>query len=87
MIVHRNKSDKCTPAAHINNLRQFPSQLGMPLWSFGRVANPTTWSLAADAYAQLARENPWYFAKLNENDPSRLQQVIATGESVRTMMR
>ena len=72
---------------NINNLRQFPTQLGLPVLGFGRVANPTTWSLAADAYAQLARENPWYFAKLNQNDPGRLDQVIATGESVRGMMR
>lgn len=70
----------------INNLRRFPTQLGLPSLGFGRVANPTTWSFAADAYAQLARENPWYYAKIYENDPSTLQTIIDTGTSTRSVM-
>ncbi|MEM1331488.1 MAG: Ig-like domain-containing protein [Planctomycetota bacterium] len=76
--------------SNINNLRLFPGELQLPLWSFGRVVNPTTWAVAADAYAQLARENPWYFALLESNrqavNDSGLERLLDEGEAVRSMM-
>jgi len=71
----------------INDLRELPVDLGLPPVFPSRVANPTTWSVAADAYAQLARENPWYFANLLDNDPTRLDELIAVGEEVEQTMR
>ena len=71
----------------LNDLRQLPEDLGLPPVTRTRVANPTTWSVAADAYAQLARENPWYFANLHDNDPSRLNELIAVGEETERTMR
>lgn len=72
---------------NINNLRAFPNQLGLPALGTFRVPNPTAWSLAADAYAQLGRENPWYFARLHRNDPNRLSEVIGSGQSVEAVLR
>ena len=31
---------------------------------------------------QLARENPWYFARLYEDDPTEIDQIIATGHAI-----
>ncbi len=72
---------------NINNLRLFPLTLGESVLSAVRQSNPTTWSLTADAYAQLARENPWYFARTYAGDNGgRLNEVIGTGENLKTAM-
>lgn len=46
-------------------------------------ANPVIFAQGADAYAQLASENPWYFART----PGRAGVVIAEGEAARDFMR
>ena len=45
----------------------------------GRLPNPNVWLLGANAYVQLARENPWYAARTERNNPQALSSVIATG--------
>ncbi len=73
---------------NINNLREFSGALpGAAPLSNTRVANPTTWALCADAYARLARENPWFFAKIFSNQPGRTDSVQSAGDSVREAMR
>ncbi len=72
---------------NINNLRAFPTQLGLSSLSSQRLVDPTTWSFVADAYAQLGRENPWYFAAINATSPQRLNDIIAKGETARDAMR
>jgi hypothetical protein len=72
---------------NINNLRTFPQRiLGLPSLGTLRAANPTTWALNADTYAQLARENPWYFGQLFSGAPSRLNAVDAAGELAQQVM-
>lgn len=71
---------------NINNLRMFPPILDELALAAVRLSNPTTWALCAGAYTQIARENPWYFARTNLGDPSRLTQVIGSGTSLRTAM-
>jgi hypothetical protein len=44
-----------------------------------RLPNPKVWLLGANAYLQLARENPWYAARTERNNPQALVSVIATG--------
>ncbi len=72
---------------NINNLRAFPTQLGLVSLGSQRLVDPTTWSFVADAYAQLGRENPWYFAAVNNTSPQRLNDIIAKGETAREAMR
>jgi hypothetical protein len=65
----------------LNALNTLASQLpgfGQPLVS-GTLPNPTVWSQAGDAYAQVAEENPWYFAAVNQNE---IQQVLEVGTRV-----
>ncbi len=51
---------------------------------------PAAWSQPAAMYAQLARENPWYFAyqhasqQASEPGQTDLNRIIASGESLRT---
>lgn len=72
---------------NINNLRAFPSQwLGLPSLGTQRVPNPMSWSLNADAYAQLGRENPWYFAQTVSGDPTRISNVLNGGQAVQAVM-
>ena len=47
----------------------------------GRLPNPNIWLLGAGAYLQLARENPWYAARTERNNPQALSSVIATGRA------
>jgi len=72
----------------INDLRVFPAQLGLPaLWPT-RIAAPAPWTQAASAYAQLAKENPWYFAYMYEQQlttrgtAADLDEIIAGGEDL-----
>ncbi len=72
---------------NINNLRLFPATyLGLTSVFPQRVANPMSWSLNADAYAQLGRENPWYMAQTVTGDPSRLNTVLQNGKDIQSMM-
>jgi Immunoglobulin domain/Bacterial Ig domain len=72
--------------AQINGLREFPVTLGLPRLNSQRTANPTSWSLNADTYAQLARENPWYFARSYAGEPTRVADVTATGTRAQNTM-
>lgn len=70
----------------VNNLRLFPYTQGLttsPLYST-RIANPTAWATAANAYAQLARENPWFYAY---KDPSRLALITQEGQRVQSALQ
>jgi hypothetical protein len=81
-------------ARRLNDLRRVPTGLmtsaGVPVSgpiTVGRVAAPAPWSQAAAAYAQLARESPWYFAFLlgnqgAENPNAQINQLIADGERI-----
>lgn len=46
----------------LNDLAVLPVSLGVPSLSNVDLAGIEPWSQAASAYAQLARESPWYFA-------------------------
>jgi hypothetical protein len=73
---------------NINDLRVFPAQIGLPVLWNDRVAAPAPWSQAASAYAQIARENPWYFAYKYERElasggtPPELDVIIDLGEDL-----
>ncbi len=79
-------------ARYINDLAVLPTSFGEQPLAFATVPAPEPWAQAASAYAQLARENPWYFAfryeqqvlnynsdPLNESLPE-LDDIIAGGE-------
>jgi hypothetical protein len=68
----------------VNYLRTYPgAYLGLPNLSNSRLVNPTHWALAADAYSQVARESPWYFARVNAD---RLATVRSRGDSAQAAM-
>jgi len=46
----------------INDLAVLPASLGVSLLATTDLVGIEPWTQAASAYAQLARENPWYFA-------------------------
>ncbi len=49
------------------------------------VVGPEPWSLSATAYAQLAHESPWYFAKWIRNQtssPRDIDDIIAEGDKL-----
>ncbi len=70
----------------INGLRTFPSQLGLSTLGSQRTANPTSWSLNADTYAQLARENPWYFAPVADSPEQRINSILTVGQRAQNVM-
>ncbi|MBX2802271.1 MAG: hypothetical protein KTR31_31615 [Myxococcales bacterium] len=74
-------------ALQVNALAQFPAALGEAPLSSTRLANPRMWSVGADAFAQMARENPWYFARVHDSDPGRLTELIETGEAVESALQ
>ncbi|MBO6513266.1 MAG: hypothetical protein JJ974_04800 [Phycisphaerales bacterium] len=49
-------------SAYLNDLAVLPQSLGLPALANSDLPGIEPWSQAASAYAQLARENPWYFA-------------------------
>lgn len=49
-------------SGYLNDLVVLPTALGVPSLSGVNIVGLEPWSQAASAYAQLARENPWYFA-------------------------
>ncbi len=79
----------------INDLRVFPmdaTYLDQPLPLYpSRVVAPGPWAQASSAYAQVASENPWYFAFMYQSqldsglmDPD-LDLIIEEGEALRAM--
>jgi hypothetical protein len=81
-------------ARRLNDMRRIPAGLvtsnGTPVngpITPSRVAAPAPWAQAAAAYAQLARESPWYFAYLlgNQgpgNPNAQINQIIADGQRI-----
>ncbi|MCR9074531.1 MAG: Ig-like domain-containing protein [bacterium] len=83
----------------LNDFRRVPPGLvtvdGVPVTGpiiTGRAAAPAPWSQAAAAYAQLARENPWYFAYMLRSqqdsmggDSPQIDQIIAQGDRIRSL--
>lgn len=83
----------------LNDFRRVPTGLftidGTPVTGpiiTGRVAAPAPWTQAASAYAQLARENPWYFAYMLRSqqdsmggDTPQINQIIAQGDRIRSL--
>lgn len=53
----------------------------------GRLPNPNVWLLGANAFVQLARENPWYAARTERNDPDALPSIIATGTALNAALK
>ncbi len=51
----------------------------------GRLANPTDWMVASEAYAQLYEEWPKHSTRKNVN-PQRLESVIQVGENLKTVL-
>ncbi len=72
---------------NLNTLASFPSRaLGQPALASVALPDPVFWAVTADAYAQLARENPWYFARTAINEPSAIQNVRAPGAAAQSAM-
>lgn len=83
----------------LNDFRRVPPGLftidGTPVTGpiiTGRVAAPAPWTQSAAAYAQLARENPWYFAYMLRSQQDsmgggspQIDQIIAQGERIRSL--
>ncbi len=81
-------------ASYLNDLAVLPQAFGLPALVNSTVPGVEPWTQAASAYAQLARENPWYFnfryrAQLddfnadpqNESMPE-LDRIIRSGEQI-----
>ncbi|MEM1422566.1 MAG: Ig-like domain-containing protein [Planctomycetota bacterium] len=68
----------------LNQLRTFPGTYGLPALSSTDLPGPSGWTQAAASYAQLARENPWFFAFLLQNQsgqagPTELDEIRSLG--------
>ncbi|GAB5495007.1 MAG: hypothetical protein Phyf2KO_00870 [Phycisphaerales bacterium] len=77
----------------INYLRSLPPRLSSALQplTLSRVVALGPWAQSATVYAQLARENPWYFGYLYENQTmnpgqTNLDAIIEKGEDLNEMM-
>ena len=69
----------------LNQLRTFPGTYSLPALSSPELPGPSGWTQAAASYAQLARENPWYFAFLLQNQsaqagPTELDEIRSLGQ-------
>ncbi|CAN0575753.1 unnamed protein product, partial [Laminaria digitata] len=65
----------------INDLAVLPQQLGIQALAPTTLVGIEPWSQAASAYAQLARENPWYFGFRNGGGGAdEVAQIIQDGE-------
>lgn len=53
----------------------------------GRMPNPNVWMLGANAFIQLARENPWYAARTERNNPQAMSSIIATGTALNVALK
>jgi hypothetical protein len=68
-------------ASYINDLAVLPKELGVPALAPSTLAGIEPWSQAASAYAQLARENPWYFGyRFGGGAKTELDRITKTGE-------
>ena len=80
--------------AYLNDLAVLPQGLGLSPLVSNELPGIEPWSQAASAYAQLARENPWYFAYRYDkqiedfnNDPENesmpeLDRIIRSGDQL-----
>lgn len=68
----------------VNDLRTYPASIGEAALLGVRIPAPAPWSQAAAAYAQLARESPWYFAYMRSGDDPNtdLEAIIEAGEDL-----
>ena len=64
--------------ANLNYIQQFLSTLGQSTGGTEPLANPQEWFIAADAYLQLAAENPMWFRK--EASQRRVSDIISRGQ-------
>jgi len=64
--------------ANLNYIQEFLGSLGVST-AGTNLANPTEWFIAADAYLQLAGENPMYFRNFG---PADLYPIIAAGKNL-----
>lgn len=80
-------------APRLNQIRLLTNdpELGLPPLATVDVPAIEPWTQAASAYAQLARENPWYFANIYRNQlnnanaggsPPDLWSLIESGEEI-----
>ena len=65
---------------NINYLREMPSvRFGLSTLSGVRLANPSDWITASEAYSQLSEESPNLVAQIN---PSRVEDLVANGNGL-----
>jgi hypothetical protein len=65
-------------ATNINYLRRIPNQrFGLAELAPERLANPSDWTTAAEAYSQLNEEWPEHAARIS---PDRVEELMAVGE-------
>jgi hypothetical protein len=81
-------------SAYLNDLAVLPQGIGLPPLVISDLPGIEPWSQAASAYAQLARENPWYFAyRYNRQledfnadpgneSPPELDRIIQSGDQI-----
>lgn len=91
-LTFDNASEFLTQASigrNVNDLREFPVQLGLPTLFPTRVVGAAPWTQSAAAYVQLAKESPWYFAYMytaQQGDDADLEKIIDEGEDLAAMM-
>jgi hypothetical protein len=67
----------------INDLAALPQAFGLGTLAPAALVGIEPWSQASAAYAQLARENPWYFAYRNGGGAAdELAEIIRDGDRV-----
>ena len=76
---------------NVNDLRTFPSTLGLPNLLGSRVVASAPWTQSASVYSQLANESAWYFAYMYDNQSTTkgvadLDSIIDKGDDLLTMM-
>ncbi|GAB4545689.1 MAG: hypothetical protein Tsb0013_03730 [Phycisphaerales bacterium] len=69
----------------LNLVRTYPSTYNLPALASSELPGPSGWTQAAATYAQFARENPWYFAFLLQNQagqagPTELDEIRSLGQ-------
>ncbi len=81
----RQSGGRCQLGTSINFLSAYPAQkLSLPSLHSGNLPSISIWKLGAEAFLQLATENPWFFAT---DSSSHLQEIIATGCSLKQAMQ
>ncbi|MFG0300475.1 MAG: Ig-like domain-containing protein [Phycisphaerales bacterium JB047] len=85
-------------ARYLNDLAVLPTSLGLPALTNRPLAGIEPWTQAAAAYAQLARESPWYFNfrygqqlddynadPMNESLPE-LDRIVLSGQRLEALV-